>query len=491
MSEDWLRRRLDELSGDVPPSASGRVPAVLARARRRQRDRAVGVAVLAAAVLLVGTTAVTGGGGSLSLVADDPTPSAEPVPSPSGTAAPEPSTSQAAGTASPAADRSAGPTAPAPGPQPSDGPATAPADTSVLRLGYVAPLSGAAVTVAGQEDGVRARRVLEAWAADVNARGGLGGRPVELLVRDDRGDTGGQRQATAELVEAGVVAFVGSHLGSADSDGGAPVRAKAGTPVVGGDLASVSWRRDPLLFAQGAHPYEQGEGMLAVLGERAVGDDRDAAVVCIDGSACAELKARVEDDERAEAYGLRGTLVVRVGITETNYGPVVQRLKQAGIDLVALQMQPQQAASMGQEFVRQSYRPRAVVVQHDLTDRLHEQGRDAVDGWWAVQPVFPHVAADEVTERFRRVAPTRGSAEARAWAAAALLERAVATLGGERVTRERLVGALRELRGERLGGLVPPLALASRPTATCVLVARLVDAQWTAPQGLRPTCLAP
>lgn len=484
MSEDWLRRRLEGLASGGPAAPGDRVGAVLGRARRRTQLRAAAAAVTAAAVVLGATVLVAGGDvGEQGLVAASPDPTATSA-QPTASASPA-VTATATATGAPQATATT-----TPGASPTPVPATVPAprDTSVLRLGFLGDVPGGASTP-GSADAAGPVTLLRAWVTELNRRGGADGRPVELLVRDAGSDQGERRRAAQELVDAGVVAVVGSVLARGDLDSGARLLADSGVPLVGGDLGSSEWRTNPLAFAQGALVDEQAEGMLAVLGEAVTGDDRDAAVVCLDGSDCDALEESVEDG-RGEDYGLRGTSVQRVSITETNYGPVVQRMKAAGTDVVALQMQWQQALSFGLELRRQNFQPKQVVVQHDLAEELAEE--PATDGWYAVQPVFPHVVRDGAAARFHRVGAglDLGPVEARTWVAAMLVERAVAQLDGARATREALVGALRSLRGERLGGLAPPLDLARSPSTRCVLVARVADRAWTTPQGLRPTCLA-
>src|SRR5436305_1927585 len=49
-----------------------------------------------------------------------------------------------------------------------------------------------------------------AWVADVNARGGLAGHPVQLITADDRGDPSQAVSLARRLVEQdGVIAFFG------------------------------------------------------------------------------------------------------------------------------------------------------------------------------------------------------------------------------------------------------------------------------------------
>ena len=94
-------------------------------------------------------------------------------------------------------------------------------------LGFAGELTGR------QSDmGVHGRNAAELAVADLNAAGGIAGRPVELLVRDDLGTPEGARAADRELIEAGVVAIVG-HMTSGQSVAAVPVIDEARVVLMG------------------------------------------------------------------------------------------------------------------------------------------------------------------------------------------------------------------------------------------------------------------
>ncbi|OXS34542.1 ABC transporter substrate-binding protein [Streptomyces sp. XY006] len=76
-----------------------------------------------------------------------------------------------------------------------------------VRLGALAPLSRPGWAEAGRH----LLAGLELAVADVNAAGGIGGRPLELLVRDTAADPRRATEAVAELARAGVVALAGEY----------------------------------------------------------------------------------------------------------------------------------------------------------------------------------------------------------------------------------------------------------------------------------------
>ncbi|CAL9347857.1 hypothetical protein SUDANB108_00399 [Streptomyces sp. enrichment culture] len=76
-----------------------------------------------------------------------------------------------------------------------------------VRIGALAPLSRPGWVEAGRH----LLAGLELAAADVNAAGGIGGRPLELLVRDTAADPRRATAAVADLARAGVAAVVGEY----------------------------------------------------------------------------------------------------------------------------------------------------------------------------------------------------------------------------------------------------------------------------------------
>lgn len=99
-------------------------------------------------------------------------------------------------------------------------------DEPPIKIGYVGGLTGrvASLGVAGR-DGVLLA------VEEVNRAGGVNGRPVEVLARDDRQDPEAARQAVAELVQADVVAIVGP-MTSAMAVAIEPLAGQAHLPLV-------------------------------------------------------------------------------------------------------------------------------------------------------------------------------------------------------------------------------------------------------------------
>jgi len=74
------------------------------------------------------------------------------------------------------------------------------------------------------------RKAAELAAGEINAAGGIGGRPIELIARDDHGDPDSAVSVAADLVAEGVVAVIG-HVYSGTTLAAAPVYGAGPSPI--------------------------------------------------------------------------------------------------------------------------------------------------------------------------------------------------------------------------------------------------------------------
>lgn len=73
-----------------------------------------------------------------------------------------------------------------------------------IRIGFVGGTSGRVADL-----GISGRDAVQLVVEQCNRDGGIHGRPIELIIRDDRQDPEAARQAVRELIDDGVVAIVG------------------------------------------------------------------------------------------------------------------------------------------------------------------------------------------------------------------------------------------------------------------------------------------
>lgn len=95
-----------------------------------------------------------------------------------------------------------------------------------VRVGFAGTLTGPYSDL-----GIHGRNGCRLAVEDINAAGGLRGRPVELIVRNDAGTPDGARQAYRELTAKGVLAVIG-HMTSALSLSTLPLTEETGVPLI-------------------------------------------------------------------------------------------------------------------------------------------------------------------------------------------------------------------------------------------------------------------
>ena len=82
--------------------------------------------------------------------------------------------------------------------------AIAQAPAATVKVGVIGPFTGPS-----SDFGIPLRQGIELAVAEINTAGGYLGRPLELVVHDDKGDPDTGLKASQELAKQGVVATIG------------------------------------------------------------------------------------------------------------------------------------------------------------------------------------------------------------------------------------------------------------------------------------------
>jgi branched-chain amino acid transport system substrate-binding protein len=99
-------------------------------------------------------------------------------------------------------------------------------------VGFAGRLTGA------QSDlGIQIRNGVQLAVEDVNASGGINGRPIELIIRNDEGTPKGAISADRQLIDAGVVAIIG-HVLSTETGAALPTINKARIVIISPSASS-------------------------------------------------------------------------------------------------------------------------------------------------------------------------------------------------------------------------------------------------------------
>ena len=293
-------------------------------------------------------------------------------------------------------------------------------------------------------------KALELWRDEVNARGGLLRRPVELRVRDDGSDAIKAGELYAKLVAEKAHAFVGP-FGSAPALMANAEAEKAARVIVHGaaPATAVGKRSARYVFNAGPRNAAYGEAILELLGERKL----RPFLLARDDATAREMAEGARD--AAARLGFAPVEIALYKAGTSDFAPLVEKAKAAGADAWVAFGEVRDAADMARTFRRLDYAPRLFYARAAMHPELIKQiGQDAEHTLGALEyhPRLPTPGNREFVAAFRgkwSVAPT--AAAAQAYAAASFLAEGIRR--ANTVEAEKLRETLASLEH---AGILPP-----------------------------------
>jgi ABC-type branched-subunit amino acid transport system substrate-binding protein len=373
----------------------------------------------------------------------------------------------------------AGPTADAGPCRPSGGATDVGVSDTEVRIGNVS-------TISGPVPGLSQTMIngAKAYVAYANSRGGVCGRRLQLVVGDDRLDTGANRSEHDRL-QRQVFAFVGSF--SVVDDGGATVLDGTNIPDVS---LAISDRRSGIANNFSPNPIKPNaasNGVVKMMQYFKTTYGVLKAGVVYPGQAVAKAKAMSYVNDM-EAAGLDVVVKSEVAITQTDYNGVATQMKNAGVELVITALETTGMARLAQAFRQQNYRPKVPFYGAQAYGRKFlQQAGDAADGTiigvaFAIAEDGPrNPAAATMAQWYARANP---GAEldffsVMGWAATELFVRALAA-AGPTPTRAAVLDVLRTYRDVDAGGvLAPHTDPAGKNPSLCFAVLGVQGGKWT------------
>lgn len=269
-----------------------------------------------------------------------------------------------------------------------------------IRLGYVGGLTGRHYDL-----GVSGRNGAQLAVTELAAAGGIGGRPVELLVRDDGQDPEQARRAVADLAAQGVVAVIG-HMTSSMAQASLPVAEEAGLLMVSptGSGAALRGRDDAFvtLFPSNA---EMARALVTHLVERTA----IRRVVTLVDQSNLSYSGSWADAFAADLGRQGGTVLATLAFTSgtgTSLGELAERALAASPDAVLVVANALDSAGIGQQLRKRSATVQLLGTDWGFTRDVLTHGASAVEGALFTQEV-------DVEGRSPRFAAFRDAYQAR------------------------------------------------------------------------------
>lgn len=222
----------------------------------------------------------------------------------------------------------------------------APAGAPAVKVGVVGPFSGLSAPI-----GIPMRNGVRLAAARINSRGGVLGRPLALVERDDEASPEKGVQIAKELVKEGVVSvvgFVNSGVALAAQqhfqDAKIPVMTNVATaPILTRQFLPPQYP-DNYIFRNA--PTDAVQAEVVVDDAVAAGKFRKVAVLA-DVTASGQEGRKLLENALA-ARGITPVAVERFKIGEANMHPLLERARAAGAEiLLCWSMGPELAAIAG------------------------------------------------------------------------------------------------------------------------------------------------
>lgn len=264
------------------------------------------------------------------------------------------------------------------------------------------------------------------WAANaINKKGGIGGKPIRLIVEDDVCDKAKARAVAQRLVAEKVALVVGHHCASA-SIAAAPFYAAAGIIMISPGTTDPQFtdkRAGPTIFRLAPRSDREGAEIGTYMARRFAG----LRVALLHDRTVVGIQLAADTKKAMNAAGLVEAMHTGFIAGERDYQPLARDMRAHRIDVVFLGAYPTESAlilralrdeGLGTVLVGSSLLSSGEFIKpaHDLLDsrviQLDAGPIDVIEP--ASSPIGPH---DQSNERSR--ACTQSYAAVQAWAQAA------------------------------------------------------------------------
>ncbi|ADJ45602.1 branched-chain amino acid ABC transporter periplasmic protein [Amycolatopsis mediterranei S699] len=323
-----------------------------------------------------------------------------------------------------------------------------------IKIGVLANVSGP--TGASEAS---ATKVFQAWAAHTNQAGGIGGHPVQVVVKDTKEDAPAAAAAARSLISDSSIAAVVAASTSTDAAVGS-ILADSGLPVTGGiGYNPTVWGKLKNWFGL-TTTFPQVVNM-QIASAQPVGGSAISVVACAEEPACVAAVPLFEAAAKAAGKTYSGTM--QVAAASPNYTAQCLDLVNRKVNFVQLSISPAVGVRVVKDCQAQGYAGYFGSSASAISPTLYRTANIRLAGalnafpWWAdTAPVKAYRAA--MSEQGVSDDDAGQPASTAMWASGELFKKALTSAAGKAsdpVTRQTVLGAYGKVKGETLDGLLP------------------------------------
>jgi branched-chain amino acid transport system substrate-binding protein len=334
------------------------------------------------------------------------------------------------------------------------------------------------------------------WMRWINERGGISGRPVTMLTGDSAGDPARHRALVQQLVEKGVVAFVGQPGEVFSGQGSVEYLTQQRVPVIGSEGGGSWFYQSPVYFPQIQHGRALVQSLAVGTAKegRARGKSKLAIWTCVEAQTCKEVDDIVP--KVVPKYGAKVVNSSKISIGQPDFTAECLNTRNAGAEMIFMAADGSTISRGAASCARQGYRPIWVIIGATILAKQHAEDPN-VGGGMAIDTQAPWFldntpARKEWRDALNQYAPglSTTSSSMIGWVAAKLFEYAAKKATGP-LTRETLLASLWASSGDPLSELTVPYVFTKDKPATpttCYWLASPKEGNWTSADGGERHC---
>jgi branched-chain amino acid transport system substrate-binding protein len=383
------------------------------------------------------------------------------------------------------------PGAPGPGQEAPVAPGASAGPKSEIKIGEVGVFSGPIGTnMKPISDSVRI------WVRWINDRGGINGHRVTLLTGDSAGDPARHRALVQQLVEKGVIAFVGQPGEVFSGQGSVKYLTEQRVPVIGSEGGGSWFYESPVYFPQIQHGRALVQALAVGTAKEGVarGKTKLAIWTCVEAQTCKEVDDIVP--KIAPKHGVKVVNSSKISIGQPDFTAECLNTQNAGAEMIFMAADGSTISRGAASCARQGYRPTWVLIGATILAKQHAEDPN-LSGGIAVDTQAPWFldnspARKEWRDALAKYAPDLSTTSSNmiGWVAGKLFEYGMRK-APEPFTREGLLAALWSIKGDPLPELTVPYIFNPEKPATpttCYWNAAPKDGKWFSSDGGQRHC---
>ncbi len=258
-----------------------------------------------------------------------------------------------------------------------------------IKIGYVGSLTGRTADL-----GTAGRNGVQVAVDQLNAAGGINGRKIELIIRDDGNDAEAAKMVVRELVNTKVEAILGP-MTSNMAMAMVPVADEAKMLIMGGSVTTNDLTGKDDMFFRAIAPSTVHAGAMAEFLYASRGARRVSLIVNMSNKAYTESWF----NNFSQTFGkLGGSVLKRVdylSTTETDFIGLSKELMTGAPDAVVLITNAVDASLFANQFRLQKSRALVATSEWAGTGKLTEIGGANVEGFIVAQYIDPQSTVPE------------------------------------------------------------------------------------------------